>query len=481
MFRLGDAAFRGLFAAACCGLILPLEARAGREDSDFDGDGRADLGVYHASQGQWYIRQSGSGQLRAQQFGWNQSQPVPGDYDGDKRADLTVYSQAGVWYQILSANGAYREVADWGSNESDPIAGDFDGDGRNDLVVYHPPKGDWYIQRSSDAVRYKVTWGSSETEPTPGDFDGDGKTDLAVYHRPGGNWFVVRSANSIPFQQNWGWSEAEPVQADYDGDGKTDFAVFHAALGDWYILQSASGQGLVVNPGWSGVQPVPNDYDGDGHADVAVYDHRFGNWLILDSANSKPRLQNWGWPAAEPIYASYRIDDDGVHYGHGYDHDYDEAGFQSSGLYPRTGVQGQAPTGNTVPADFAGVEWLHTDVSDWAQTAKLTVSLTSSQIILDYDKANVWPPKGDPPVVANPWIFVPKEGGGWYAATFEWMRPGQTAKSLSSVKGDHIKKDPLQNFVPVSGVWYGFMVSGLCRDSKRNVYERSNVYMLQWP
>jgi hypothetical protein len=119
-------------------------------------------------------------------------------------------------------------------------------------------------------------------------------------------------------------------------------------------------------------------------------------------------------------------------------------------------------------------------VSDWAETAHLTVRLTSSSIILDYDKANVWPPNGD--VVANPWIFVPKENGpGWYAATFEWMRPGQTSKNISSVSGSHIKQAPLQDFAPVPGVWYGFMVSGLCRDSRRNVYERSNVYMLQWP
>ena len=60
--------------------------------------------------------------------------------------------------------------------------------------------------------------------------------------------------------------------------------------------------------------------------------------------------------------------------------------------------------------------------------------------------------------------------GVWYAATWEWLRPGQTSKPTSVVNGAHIKKSPLQDFRPVSGETYGFMVSGLARDnSTRNV------------
>ena len=245
------------------------------------------------------------------------------------------------------------------------------------------------------------------------------------------------------------------------------------------------------------MQPVPGYYDSDGAADIAVYQAAQGNWRMRYSSDGKTYVRNWGWAAAEPIGASYRVDDDGAHYGHSYGHDYDEDYFEYYGQYVRTGVHPPkkvvAPTTPTtpskptspkeVPADFKNVEWLHTDVSKWAQTAKLTVQLTKSQIILNYDKANTWPARGsDPAVVANPWIFVPKsDGSGWYAATFEWMKKGQTHKNRSSVAGDHIKKSPLQNFKPVSGTTYGFMVSGLARDKKRNVSERSNVYMLKWP
>ncbi len=132
-----------------------------------------------------------------------------------------------------------------------------------------------------------------------------------------------------------------------------------------------------------------------------------------------------------------------------------------------------------VPPDFAGVVWLHTDVSDWAVTSPLSVSFGSGLIRLDYDKADVWP-EDERGLNGNPWIFVYQDGT-WYAATWEWLRGGQTAKNMSSVAGDHIKKAPLQDFSPVSGRLYGFMVSGLARDSTRNVLERTSVEMVRWP
>ena len=137
----------------------------------------------------------------------------------------------------------------------------------------------------------------------------------------------------------------------------------------------------------------------------------------------------------------------------------------------------------SIPADFAGVVWLHTDVSSWAQTANLdSVTVSSSTVCLDYDKASVWPGLDHVGafVNANPWIFVYQDGT-LYAATWEWMRYAQTCKNRSSVAGDHIKQDPLWGFAPQSGTYYGFMVSGLARDSVRNVYERSQVVLVQWP
>lgn len=146
-----------------------------------------------------------------------------------------------------------------------------------------------------------------------------------------------------------------------------------------------------------------------------------------------------------------------------------------------------SPAHADFPQDFNNVVWLHSDVSSWKETGVLrSVSTTSGSITLDYDKTNRWPGRtitasagGSISVNANPWIFVQK-GDTWYAATWEWLKTGQTTKSKAAVKGDHIKRAPLNTFVPRQGEIYGFMVSGLARDSRRNVEERTNVVLFRW-
>lgn len=134
--------------------------------------------------------------------------------------------------------------------------------------------------------------------------------------------------------------------------------------------------------------------------------------------------------------------------------------------------------------DLNKVKWLHTDVSDWAVTAKLNaIKIKTETIVVDYDKACVWPGvviKDGVEANANPWIFINLDGT-WYGATWEWLKTCQTEKFLYAVDGSHIKMPPLDTWHPVSGETYYFMVSGLARDSTRNVLERSNLLKVVWP
>jgi len=135
------------------------------------------------------------------------------------------------------------------------------------------------------------------------------------------------------------------------------------------------------------------------------------------------------------------------------------------------------------PIPLDQVTWLHTNVKDWAVTSELrSVNVDSSFIHLDHSKAAEWPGKNinGTELAGNPWIFIQKDGQ-WYAATWEWLRPGQTRKNRSAVNGDHIKQNPFWDWSPVAGETYGFMVSGLARDGNRNVKERSNIVMFEWP
>ena len=118
-------------------------------------------------------------------------------------------------------------------------------------------------------------------------------------------------------------------------------------------------------------------------------------------------------------------------------------------------------------------------MSGWAQTASLSASVGGGTISMPYSKARIWPAMDG--VNANPWVIV-NLNGQWYAATFEWLRHGQTAKPMSVLSGGgHIKVAPLSSWRPRSGERIGLMVSGLARTTMRNVKERSNVVMVTWP
>lgn len=143
------------------------------------------------------------------------------------------------------------------------------------------------------------------------------------------------------------------------------------------------------------------------------------------------------------------------------------------------------PEGSSGGNDFpAGTKFLHTNVSGWPVTSKLSAGIGARTLTMDYDKARVWPGRrttaGDG-LNANPWVVV-EEGGQWYAATFEWLRFGQTSKPLKTVAGDHVKASPLSgSWRPRPGQKFGVFVSGLARHVERNAKERTNVVWLTYP
>lgn len=129
--------------------------------------------------------------------------------------------------------------------------------------------------------------------------------------------------------------------------------------------------------------------------------------------------------------------------------------------------------------------WLGTDVSGWKDTADLKVSVVGKAVMMDSTKKDVWPVAGkvDKGVCnANAWIIFDYDGKT-YAATWEWLAKGQNVKKLTNKLGTYIKKTPPipSSWNPKSGEKIGIFVSGLCRDSSRNVFERSEVVWIIWP
>ena len=183
--------------------------------ADMDGDGRGDLVIWRASTGTWYWLSSSSGYsyAGARTIQWGNAglgdKPLLADFDGDDKADLGVWrASTGTWYWLTSSTSyayASAQPIQWGNGAlgDRPFAGDVDGDGKADPIVWRASTGTWYWLTSSTNFSYAAAGARQFGNQALGDIpllkelDGDGQIDLTVWRASTGVWYWLTSSSGF--------------------------------------------------------------------------------------------------------------------------------------------------------------------------------------------------------------------------------------------------------------------------------------------
>jgi hypothetical protein len=142
---------------------------------NYGGDRKDDVAVYRTTTGTYFVS-DGASSFRAQPWGtFATDVVVPGDYDGDGITDFAIWrgridGTSGIWFILESTTQTLR-AQQWGIGSTAgvdrPVPADYDGDGKTDLAVVRNADGvlTWYILRSSDGLMYATVFGFSTDIP----------------------------------------------------------------------------------------------------------------------------------------------------------------------------------------------------------------------------------------------------------------------------------------------------------------------------
>jgi len=170
---------------------------------DWNGDSKAEFGVYRPSDYCFYLDYNGNGAWDGENgdkklgpFGFDFTDiPVTGDWNGDGRAEIGVWRPSDLcFYLDVNGDGKWDpanqdvKLGPLGKIGDVPMAGDWNGDGRDEIGVWDPGSCYFYLDNDGDGIWDSSKgdlklgpYGESHDTPISGSWDGNSKDYVGVW------------------------------------------------------------------------------------------------------------------------------------------------------------------------------------------------------------------------------------------------------------------------------------------------------------
>ncbi|MFE2300420.1 trypsin-like serine protease [Streptomyces sp. NPDC059445] len=212
------------------------------------------------------------------------------NFNGDHKADLFVRNSSTKTGYEKDSNGtsfAARKSMDSWAGLNVVLQTDLNRDGYQDLVVRDSTTGDVYwvhvLPTTGRSVTDKIftNWKTRTRIIAPGDITGDGLPDMLSVDSAGAMWEYPGKGNgtfSARIQVRTGWNQYNSIRAhgDFTGDGKADLLARQSGSDDLYLYKGTGKTGseafssrIKVRSAWTGYNAFDavGDITGDGKAD----------------------------------------------------------------------------------------------------------------------------------------------------------------------------------------------------------------------
>jgi len=215
----------------------PEPAKAGTPVAgDWDGDGRAEPGVFNA--GTWTVRVGG--EVSTFRFGQAGDSPLVGDWNGDGKDEIAVH-RGRQWILSSSVGPVISATFVFGKAGDAAIVGDWNGDGVDGIGIRRGSA--WYLRDKPCGGKAEISfrYGRFSDTPVAGDWTGSGRDGIGV--KRGASWKLRIYPNGGAAQMSFDYGRSSDLAAvaDWGGLGKDAPGVRRQGTGIWYVIDAAPG------------------------------------------------------------------------------------------------------------------------------------------------------------------------------------------------------------------------------------------------